>query len=536
MPAFSCLLLLLLFHTRNTSASPSLPRPPSSSSSSSSSSSTSSSLSDVQEQNSSTSKHKPLHPFHKLGVSSFRIAQAIGHLRPQQLVPAVSRSLHALEAVGMVYRTFDDGHYMATNEGAEISEETWQKVLTIVKGGDKENEGGEAGELEEGLVKRRDVKTSKEFLGGEQTCRYSRKILKRECTGYADGLFSEKIWIRSLRSCRKALVHSSPPSHVASSSRFTSLEFNPSSEYLLCGRGSGQLLIFKSHATSNRYVDEWDKAGRCCSLNAVRDVEGRRTIDAAHWNPLNRNEVGVSSRASDEVHTYDMKVCGSANRRRCEPTTILSHRSGQGHGGLLDFCFLSSSMVAGGTQSGCVLLWDPRSPKSPKGVLKQVWDIRAIKPQLSVLSLCTKEPTTLTTVCVEGKLPMLTAEGERCEGTHILPPDQLAPRSYMLEPMAERLVAFAVGDRCVGVHDLITGKLTHAYLNNDSDEFGELIIDNQRRRIAWISPAGNAGRHPVLVLRNHQVSPPGRLAMPDEQQRNKLTLLHAAESQEPPRW
>eukprot|EP00960_Hanusia_phi_P065373 766073-Hanusia_phi.AAC.7 len=261
-----------------------------------------------------------------LGVSSFRIAQAFGHLRPQQLVPAVSRSLHALEAVGLVYRTFDDSHYLVTNEGAEIGDEGWQKVLRIVRGGEKENKQEEEDGLEQGLGKRRDVRMSKNFLGGdEMVCRYSRKVLKRECTGYADLTFRERAWVRSLQSCRKALICSYSPANASSSSvsassssssRFSSLEFNPSSEYLLCGRGSGQLLIFKTNAASARYVEEWEQAGRFSSLNAVRDVDGRRTIDAAHWNPLNRNEVGVSSRSSDEVHTYDMKVCGNGNKRR----------------------------------------------------------------------------------------------------------------------------------------------------------------------------------------------------------------------------
>jgi len=320
----------------------------------------------------------------------------------------------------------------------------------------------------------------------------------RECTGKLACGATHRLWSAALCSTGKAILCSStmgqtPRPQHGSGPWPSCMEFSSSGEYLLCARTDGNLAVFKSSSISHRMCKTWDEAGALAPLIPVRDVRGLRSVDCVHWNPANRNELGTSSRSNSDIHIFDMKVCGIASSRgpqhsRNTPTTIFSQSSSpHANGSVLEFAFVPSapSMMIAGTSSGAVVVWDARSPKTSKGVMKQedggvcylqvlrdgcsvvagtangavhVWDIRAARASMAVMSIGGRSPDKpLFSAHVQQQLPVLNADNDIVPGSLAATTDDSHLRTYSLEPVHEVELAFAFGHRTVGVLNLLSG-------------------------------------------------------------------------------
>ena len=356
----------------------------------------------------------------------------------------------------------------------------------------------------------------------------------RECTGRLTTGALHRLWSAALRQSSKAVVNSNtmgpaPRPQLGTSPVATCMEYNPSGEYLLCARADGNLTIFRSCSIAHRMRASWNEAETEAELTSVRDVRGVRSVDCAHWNPANRNELATSSRSSGDLHIFDMKVCGIASARgpqhsRHAPTTVFSQKR-ETNGSVLDFAFVpaAQSLLVAGTTKGAVVLWDARNSKTNKGVLKHhgggvcylrmlrdertvvagttggnvhLWDIRAARASMAVLTLGSSAPGArpFLSVHVSPQLPALNADSDVVPGSVAATTDDTHLRTYDLEPVHEADLAFAFGNRTAGILNLHTGRVTHAFYSG-RDEAEDL----QRRRLAWIpSPTGLS----TLALRN----------------------------------
>jgi len=359
----------------------------------------------------------------------------------------------------------------------------------------------------------------------------------RECAGRIGAGASHRLWSTVLRRTSKAVIDSATmgqaprPQHGAGPVP-TCMEYSASGEYVLCARTDGNLAVFRASSIAHRMRDSWDEAAAVAALRPVRNVRGGvRSVDCAHWNPANRNELATSSRSSGDVHIFDMKVCGLMSDRgpqhsRNTPTTIFAQRQAQGNGSILDFAFVpsSQSLVIAGTSKGAVVVWDARNPKTTKGVLRQdnggvcfvnmlrdghtmvagttdgavhLWDIRAARASMAVMSIAGRtQEMPFSSAHLQPQLPLLNADSDVVPGSVGATSDDTHPRCYALEPVLESQVAFAFGERTVGVLNLFSGRVTHAYYTGSAAP----TQDPQRRRLAWISSSSSSA-HSTVVLR-----------------------------------
>ena len=396
-----------------------------------------------------------------------------------------------------------------------------------------------------------EIRRKREAAAAPRTCLWGWKSgvslhqsvgVGRECAGRIGAGPSHQLWSAALRRTSKAVVYSStmglaPRPQLGTGAAPTCMEYSASGEYVLCVRTDGNLTVFRASSITHRMRDSWHEAAAVEALLPVRNVRGGlRSVDCAHWNPANRNELATSSRTSSDVHIFDMKVCGIPSDRglqhsRNTPTTVFSQRQAQGNGSILDFAFLPSaqSLVIAGTSRGAVLVWDARNPKSTKGVLRQdnggvcfvkmlrdghtmvagttdgsvhLWDIRAARASMAVMSIAGRtQEMPFSSTHLQPQLPLLNADSDVVPGSVGATSDDTHPRCYALEPVLESQVAFAFGERTVGVLNLLSGRVTHAYHSGSSLPAGPLLgEDTQRRRLAWVS-SSSASAHSTVVLR-----------------------------------
>jgi len=331
----------------------------------------------------------------------------------------------------------------------------------------------------------------------------------RECTGRLAAGAAHRLWCAALKYTSKAVMCSStmgltPRPQHGSGPWPTCMEYSASGEYVLCARTDGNLTVFRSSSISHRTRSTWDEAAAIAALAPVRDVRGGlRSVDCAHWNPANRNELATSSRQSGDVHIFDMKVCGITLTRgpqhlqtlsRNTPTTIFSQRQAQANGSVLDFAFVpgAQSLMVAGTSKGAVVVWDARNPKTNKGVLKQedggvcylrvlrdgysvvagtthgavhVWDIRAARASMAVMSIGGRNPDKpIFSSHLQKQLPLLNADSDVVPGCVAATTDDSHLRSYALDPVHEVDMAFAFGHRTVGVVNLLSGAFCQSLL------------------------------------------------------------------------
>jgi len=396
-----------------------------------------------------------------------------------------------------------------------------------------------------------EIRRKREAAAAPRTCLWGWKSgvslhqsvgVGRECAGRIGAGPAHRLWSAALRRTSKAVVYSAtmglaPRPQLGTGAAPTCMEYSASGEYVLCARTDGNLTVFRASSIMHRMRDSWHEAAAVEALLPVRNVRGGlRSVDCAHWNPGNRNELATSSRTSSDVHIFDMKVCGLLSDRgqqhsRNTPTTIFSQRQAQGNGSILDFAFLPSahSLVIAGTSRGAVLVWDARNPKSTKGVLRQdnggvcfvkmlrdghtmvagttdgsvhLWDIRAARASMAVMSIAGRtQEMPFSSTHLQPQLPLLNADSDVVPGSVWATSDDTHPRCYALEPVLESQVAFAFGERTVGVLNLLSGRVTHAYHSGSSLPAGPLLgEDAQRRRLAWVS-SSSASAHSTVVLR-----------------------------------
>jgi hypothetical protein len=311
----------------------------------------------------------------RMGCSTRSIATSLrtGYCQPTERNAAISleRVIHgcllALLADGYVYQTFDERHFAAsvTNSNAIDFDlpALSAKIPAIVN------------ELSDEFC-RMDGNT--EIDGSTRSVRNVNQTIKaRECNGKLGRCTVSHFTRKALGITQKACVYNHNQTagliQASRSGAVLSVEFSSTSEYLVYGCANGIITVSKTVDVEPKMRDDWQSAFAVVPPLPKRQIHTRKAIEVAHWTPGNRNEIGVASKGSGDVVLYDLKHCGSLSSSCHAPTTILTHRQGQGVGSILDFVSLGAKLIIAGTQSGAVVIWDRRDSKKPRGALKQAF-------------------------------------------------------------------------------------------------------------------------------------------------------------------
>ena len=289
------------------------------------------------------------------------------------LESAVQACLMALRLDGYVYPTFDERHFLASVSNFVIMPcdlilisskvpALLREISVIISsqstssGGASQNEGDESALIK---CKRRNS---------------GRWVQERECGGKASFNSLEHYIRNAVQTTRNACIYANHPgqsiTHSGRGGYISSAEFSPTCEYLLYGCAHGIITVSKCTGMHNRMQDNWQS--QLIAPLPVRQINTKKCVETVHWTPETRNEIGVSSKASGDVTIYDLKSSGALSSLNHSPALVLTHRQGQGVGGIMDFaCVYNAKLVIAGTQSGAVVIWDRRDNKKPKGSLKQ---------------------------------------------------------------------------------------------------------------------------------------------------------------------
>jgi hypothetical protein len=286
---------------------------------------------------------------------------------------AIQACLIALKSEGHIYPTFDERHFLASVSSFDIlyPDLTYLscKIPALVKeisatiSSQNTGPSSSQNDYEVNALKKCRTRSSGNW------------IQARECGGKISSETLDHYTRKCLETTRNTCLFSNNPGHGLSHSgrggSINAAEFSPSCEYLLYGCAHGVVTVSKCTGVYGQMREEWPSNHFVTPL-PVRQINTKKSIEVVHWTPGNRNEIGVATKSSGEVTIFDLKSSGSLTSSIHSPACILTHRQGQGVGGILDFaCVQNSKLVIAGTQSGAVVIWDRRDNKKPRGALRQ---------------------------------------------------------------------------------------------------------------------------------------------------------------------
>lgn len=473
-----------------------------------------------------------------VGCSAASLATSLEEKEARPLAAWVRCCLDALESHGFAYRTYDPDNFLPTNASLELGG-SLTHIAAIARFDDvrqggassgleahgakrhREGEGADSEEPEAGPAARPSAPARRVRPLGAMNPNALRNCMVPmrglECTGRLSRALDDWAWSRAVSHARKAQLHSGR--RVA---EVCNTEHSASGEYVLCGRTDGNLTVYKCASADARLEDSWDEALASGEALSVRDVKRSREINQVRWNPGNRNEIATSSKISGDIHMFDMRVCGTTGPKgRHTPTAMLTHRQGQASGGVLAFGYVpDSSLVVAGTVSAGVVVWDTRSPKGVKmtlgrkedphvcythvlrdghtlltgstGGAVQLWDLRIARKRIHDLGKGDSDGVIMSAQ-IERQIPATNAMGRVVDGTTALAPDPLSRRAFALEPTRERELAFAAGDDCVGVFDLLSQRLSLIHFPSEAAVAGPCAPLLSRHRLAWLAPLRHQG-------------------------------------------
>ena len=287
--------------------------------------------------------------------------------------------LSALKTEGYVYTTFDDKHFRAsvTHFDGILSDiqALSMKIPSILSELSMKTASQNSNDVTQNQAEDSAPSSTKILVHRRRNI--SRIFLDMECSGRFCSSAFDFYAQKAIGITRNVLLYTSNQAaglfQPYRGGCINTAEFSSTGEYLLYGCVNGAVTVSKCSGLARRMREGWQDSSAHPPPLPVRQIHTRKGVEILHWTPENRNEIGLASKGSGDVVLFDLKTCGALSSQNHQAACVLTHRQGQGVGGILEFVHVAPKVVVAGTQSGTVVIWDRRDGKKPKGCLKQAF-------------------------------------------------------------------------------------------------------------------------------------------------------------------
>ena len=199
----------------------------------------------------------------------------------------ISSCLNALEASGLCYRTYDDGHFLATSDSIILSQEQVQLLSGAVQDlpsvPNDDSPGVASAGPAEGTCGRSRGTLLITMPSSRRSGGWHHGLRDMECGGRAPTWLSNSVWSKGLQYVRKArVIRSGGETGVWRARGVWAAEYSNTGEYLLAGSGSGWVSVIRCADADFRLSNSWAESSHVQAPMPVRHLQ----VSTIHPIPL----------------------------------------------------------------------------------------------------------------------------------------------------------------------------------------------------------------------------------------------------------